>query len=409
MNESTATQIFEYPALLQLFAESLIAQIALVLALTVIATIAQRIIVGRLAAHSKKTDNILDDAVINALGAPLLLLIWLIGILFALHLASDVITPQLSDALPTARTVSIVFIVCWFLLRVTKNFELGYIGAKKDDADAAGLVDVASKAVRILIAVIGLLACLQALGVSIAGLLALGGVGGIAVGFAARELIANYFGGVMVYMERPFKVGETIASPDKDIEGTVEQISWGQTVIRRFDSRTLYVPNSLFNSIAIRNNTRQSSRRIYEYVGIRYDDADKLEAIIADVREMLKSHKDLNLEESNVASFDRFAASSLDFFIWCHTKTKSWEEFCYVKQDVLIRVMNIIAEHGAQVAFPTSTVHVPNKVHNIHHFSDEPLAEETPKAPREPAAIRPSPTDDDDPKASRDHDTDGGV
>ena len=117
-----------------------------------------------------------------------------------------------------------------------------------DDIDET-TVDAVAKLLRISVIITGVLVALQSLGYSISGVLAFGGVGGIAVGFAARDLLANFFGGLMIYMDRPFNVGEWIRSPDKEIEGTVEKIGWRLTTIRTFDKRPLYVPNSLFNNL----------------------------------------------------------------------------------------------------------------------------------------------------------------
>ena len=114
---------------------------------------------------------------------------------------------------------------------------------------------------------------LQSLGVSVSGLLAFGGIGGIAVGFAARDLLANFLGGLSIYLDRPFTVGDWIRSPDREIEGTVEEIGWRMTRIRTFDQRPLYVPNSIFASVALENPSRMNNRRIYETLGIRYEDA----------------------------------------------------------------------------------------------------------------------------------------
>ena len=104
---------------------------------------------------------------------------------------------------------------------------------------------------------------MQALGYSISGVLAFGGIGGIAVGFAAKDLLANFFGGLMIYLDRPFSVGDWIRSPDKNIEGTVEEIGWRLTRIRTFDKRPLYVPNSTFTQISVENPSRMLNRRIY--------------------------------------------------------------------------------------------------------------------------------------------------
>jgi len=203
------------------------------------------------------------------------------------------------------------------------------------------------------------LVALQTLGYSVSGVLAFGGVGGIAIGFAAKDLLANFFGGLMIYLDRPFAVGDWIRSPDREIEGTVEEIGWRLTRIRSFDKRPIYVPNAMFATIALVNPSRMSHRRIYETIGIRYQDADKMAAITRDVKAMLGGHPEIDASQTLIVNFNAFAPSSLDFFVYTFTKTTNWVHYHEVKEDVLLRILEIVAAHGAEVAFPTSTVHVP--------------------------------------------------
>ncbi|BBM66371.1 hypothetical protein VA249_30170 [Vibrio alfacsensis] len=160
----------------------------------------------------------------------------------------------------------------------------------------------------------------------------------------------------MIYFDRPFKVGDWIRSPDRQIEGTVERIGWRMTSIRTFDKRPLYVPNSVFSNIVVENPSRMLNRRIFETIGLRYDDADKVPAIIDEVREMLKNHKDIDARQTLIVNFDSFGASSLNFFIYTFTKTVNWIRYHEVKQDVLLQVMAIIKKHDADIAFPTQTL-----------------------------------------------------
>lgn len=197
---------------------------------------------------------------------------------------------------------------------------------------------------------------MQSIGVSVSGLLAFGGVGGIAVGFAARDLLANFLGGLSIFLDRPFAVGDWVRSPDREIEGTVEDVGWRVTRIRTFDQRPLYVPNSVFSTVAIENPSRMLNRRIYETIGIRYDDAAAMEQIVAEVKELLLQHDDIDKGKTLMVNFVAFGASSLDFFVYCFTRTTDWATYHGVKQDVLIRILNVIDAHGAEVAFPTRTL-----------------------------------------------------
>jgi MscS family membrane protein len=219
--------------------------------------------------------------------------------------------------------------------------------------------DAIAKLLRLSVIITAVLVVMQTLGYSISGVLAFGGVSGIAVGFAARDLLANFFGGFVVYMDRPFVVGEWIRSPDKEIEGTVEEIGWRVTRIRTFDKRPLYVPNALFTTISVENPSRMTNRRIYETVGIRYDDAGKMGAIVEDVHEMIRTHPEIDTNQTLIVNFTAFAASSLNFFVYCFTRTREWVKFHEVKQDVMLRIIEIIEKHGAECAFPTTTVHIP--------------------------------------------------
>ena len=219
-------------------------------------------------------------------------------------------------------------------------------------------VGALGRLVRLILLVIIIMIVMQNYGYSISGILAFGGIGGIAVGFAAKDILANFFGGLMIYLDRPFKVGDWIRSPDKQIEGTVEDIGWRQTRIRTFDKRPLYVPNATFANISVENPSRMTNRRIYEYVGVRYDDSAQLTGIIAEVKSMLLAHPEIDTKQTLIVNFDRFGPSSLDFFIYTFTKTTNWIRFHEIKQDVMVNVMNIIEKNGASIAFPTTTVHL---------------------------------------------------
>jgi MscS family membrane protein len=199
---------------------------------------------------------------------------------------------------------------------------------------------------------------LQTLGVSISGILAFGGIGGIAVGFAAKDLLANFFGGLMIYLDRPFAVGDWIRSPDREIEGTVVNIGWRLTEIRTFDQRPLYVPNSVFANIALENPSRMRNRRIYETIGVRYCDAGKMQVIVDEVRAMLSSHPDIAPDRTLIVNFNAFAASSMDFFVYTFTRTTDWVAFHGIKERILLEIVRIIESHGAEFAFPTSTIHI---------------------------------------------------
>ena len=351
-------------------------QIVIVLIVTLVASRVRHFLINRVESRLASTEFIWGKVTARSIRTPAALLIWAIGVLYCFEIVRIEFELAILDALPSIRKVAVIAIMTWFLYRFIGVYETEYTQTKADSQASIDktTVQITVKILRIAAVILGVLVTMQTLGLSIAGILAFGGIGGIAIGFAAREMIANYFGALMLFMDRPFQIGETITSPDRDIEGTVIEIGWRHTTIQRFDSRTLYVPNSMFASISVRNLTRQSNRRIYEYVGIRYDDANSLADILRDTKIMILDHPGIDTSNSIMVNFDRFAPSSLDFFIYCFTKTVVWSEYHDVKQDILMNIMQIIDDHGAQIAFPTSTVHLADDA-ELDFLIDEDLAD----------------------------------
>ncbi|MCW8962967.1 MAG: mechanosensitive ion channel family protein [Gammaproteobacteria bacterium] len=340
--------------------ETWIIQVFIVVLAMLIINFMQKRALGRVMRRAEKTSNLWDDAFISALERPLSLLVWVVGLTLAADIIHDHTKTSLFEVVPAIRNVGVIASLTWFLVRFISAGEKNIIVQAKARPDAMDETTVIAigKLLRLSIIITGVLVILQTLGFSISGVLAFGGIGGIAVGFAAKDLLANFFGGLMIYLDRPFSVGDWVRSPDKEIEGTVENIGWRLTRIRTFDKRPLYVPNSIFTSIAVENPSRMTNRRIYETIGIRYDDAGKMDVIVADVIDMLKAHEAIDTSQTLIVNFNSFAPSSLDFFVYTFTRTTNWVKFHEIKQDVLLKILNIIEGHGAQIAFPTSTLHV---------------------------------------------------
>jgi len=343
---------------------SLAVQVFFVVAAVLIVNFVLGIVLRQLLARTQKTDTVWDDAAIEAIGRPLRALVWLNGIAFAAQMVGDHTDAPIFAAVDPIRKIGVVALIAWGCSRLIRNIEKALIRHREvlnkptDQATVAAL----AKLLRLAVIITAILIVLQSLGFSISGVLAFGGIGGIAVGFAAKDLLANFFGAMMVYFDRPFVVGDWIRSPDKDIEGTVEEVGWRLTRIRRFDKRPLYVPNSLFTQISVENASRMTHRRINETIGIRYDDLAQMQAITDDVRQMLIDHEEIDSDQTLIVHFNAFSASSLDFFVYTFTKTTKWVKFHEVKQDVLLKVAGIIEAHGAQIAFPTRTLHLPDGV-----------------------------------------------
>jgi len=341
------------------------AEVFIVVFATLLLALVAKLVLSRLHDRLERTRTFWDNTLVEAVSRPAQVLIWVTGLSVAVEIAGQDVDSPLLSVIGPLREVAIIAIIAWFLIRFIRQGQENLVAQRRRQGKAVDYtaVDAVAKLLRLTVAITAVLVALQTLGFSIAGVLTFGGIGGIAVGFAARDLLANFFGGFMVYMDRPFSVGDWIRSPDREIEGTVEDIGWRITRIRTFDSRPLYVPNATFANIALENPSRMQNRRIYETVGIRYDDAAQMRNIVEDVTTMLMEHESIDQDRTLMVNFNAFASSSLDFFIYCFTRTVVWAEYHAIKQDVLLKTLDIIEGHGAQCAFPTSTVHLFTEQH----------------------------------------------
>lgn len=338
---------------------------------TVLVDWAQKRMIRRLRKRLEPARSSWDAVLLDTMRGPAGALVWVIGIAFAMEIMRKESGAAIFGAVRPIRDVGVILILSWFLIRFIQGAERNIVQVRLE----AGVpidrttADVVAKLLRLSVIITALLVILQTLGYSISGVLAFGGIGGIVAGFAARDLLANFFGGLMIYLDRPFAVGDWIRSPDKEIEGVVEHIGWCLTRILTFDRCPLYVPNAVFTSIAVENPSRMSNRRIYEAIGIRYCDAAKTAPIVADIKGMLENHPDIGADQTVIANFSRFAPSSLDFFVSAYTKTTDSAKYHAVKQDVMLKIIDIIGRRGAECAFPAFT---------LQPAAGKPLAASTP-------------------------------
>lgn len=315
----------------------------------------------------ERTKTVWDDSFAWAIHKPLGFFIWLFGLTLAAKLAVDLhfpgieTNPLLAYIVPIRRVGSVI-LLAWIFIRLSSKIEDYYSaepeGPQNKPIDV-GTVHAIAKLAKISILITTGLIIMKMQKIDIGPILALGGAGTVILGFASKDLLANFFGAMMVYLDRPFIVGDIIKSPDRNIEGKVEYIGWRLTRIRTYEKRPLYVPNSIFNTVAIENVTRMSHRRMKEFVGIRYEDINVVEDVAADIKKMIQNHPDVDRKMDIQVCLHQFGDSSLDILIFAFIKTTKWVGYMAVRQDIMLKVMKIIDKHGADMAFPTTTIDLP--------------------------------------------------
>lgn len=344
-----------------------IAEVFVVVLTTAIVVAIEKLTYKHLYPRFCRSRTVWDDTLISALHKPLNFLIWLIGLSIAAQLvAEEGKNTAIFGLLSPLRSLGIIVFFAWFALRFIQKAEKNYfderVNYKHIDKTTVRAI---SKILKATVLITSVLVALQTFGIQISGVLAFGGISGAVVAFSAKDLLANFFGGLIVYLDRPFVVGDWIRSPDRQIEGVVENIGWRLCRIRTFDKRPLYVPNSMFTNICIENPSRMTNRRIKTFIGLRYEDADKMATVIEKVEAMLKEHPEIDHNQTLMVNLVEFAPSSLTFMVYTFTKTTDWQYFQKVQQDIYLKIIDIVLRCGAQCAYPTTTVHVPERFSQI--------------------------------------------
>lgn len=325
-------------------------------------------IIGRLLTSLIKREEagrrIWRAAVLKSLDPPLGGVVWIVGLTVAVgYLERGGGATLLSQFFAPARDIAVIVVIVWFMLRAVEHIEIALqaraqVKGHEIDPTAA---DAIGKLVRAAIVITAVLAAMQALGFSISGILAFGGIGGIAIGFAAQGLVANLFGGLTIYASRPFKVGEWIIMPGNEVMGEVQFIGWRATRVMGFDRRPFYVPNALFNTAVVVNHSRMTARRIQEYLHLRYRDIDKVPAIVADANRMLAEHPGIQ-HDFFVFQMDSYGDFALKLFLYAFTVGTGYNDYMIIKEDILLKIAGIVRQHGGEIAIPTSTIHMPDGV-----------------------------------------------
>ena len=328
-----------------------------------ITVVAQRYIVGFFHAIAKKitarTETRLDDLLLEAAERPAGMLVLVIGVLISVHLLNPPAEsfPLMALADSAGRILSIIIGV-WFLWRLTEGMA-AYFSARAKLTDSSlddQLVPFIAKTAKIFLVMTAILVVAQNMGYSISGLIASLGIGGIAVAMAAKDTIANIFGSIMILVDRPFVVGDWIKT--SEFEGVVEEVGFRSTHIRTFARTLVNVPNSQLANMVIDNIDGRSERRIKMRIGLTYDTTPaQMKAALAGIEQLLCDHPGVD-QRYKLVKFDQFEDSSLSIFLYYFSKSKVWEEYLQVRQEVNLQIMELLESLGLAFAFPTRTLHI---------------------------------------------------
>ncbi|MCE3255632.1 MAG: MscS Mechanosensitive ion channel [Rickettsiaceae bacterium] len=298
-------------------------------------------------AHNK---TIWDDLTLSSAKSPLKVFVWIMAAIAMIKIGGARLRLDPSHEIYLLKNLGIIFCLSWFFWRLIKKYEKYLKRSSEEHSNDTLNISTILKALKIVVVLIAAIMLMDVAGVSVSGLVAFGGAGGIIAGLAAKDLLANFFGSMMIYFDRPFVVGDWIRSPDRKIEGVVEHIGWRLTHVRTFDKRMIYVPNSIFSTLIVENPSRMTHRHIHETVRIRYEDIDKIDNIISQIKRMINNHEGIDKSCGILVNLSKFGESSVELFVDAFTSTKKWAEYSAIKQDILLKISDVIRRNQAGLA-----------------------------------------------------------
>jgi len=300
-----------------------------------------------------KTKTDIDDKILNSLVKPLDFLF----IIFGLHIASIVLS--IDTYMSTFTKGMMIFSMFWFLYNIIIAFEKDILKLfNKRVSQEIGIF--LTKSLKVFVVALGVVAVLQNFGINVSAFIASLGLGGLAFALAAKDTAANLFGGFAILTDNIFKIGDWIKVGS--VEGIVEDIGMRTTKIRAFDKRLIVMPNATIANSAVDNFSRRDRRRINMRIGLTYSTTPaQMQKILKEVREMLANHPMIHKEPLFVY-FDQFEDSSLSLFFYLFTKTAVWEEYLKIREDINLKIIDIVEKNGSSFAFPSQSIYFENEL-----------------------------------------------
>jgi len=315
-----------------------------------------RFLINRLSKIVLQTDNKLDDTIINVIEGPLKFLPILIGFFIASSYVE--FSLEVQSFIDLINRSLITIFIFWLLHQLVIPFS--FLLKKFEEKISKPLVDWTLRGLKILIFILGVVAILELWGIKVGPVIAGLGLFGVAVALGAQDLFKNLISGIMILMERRFTIGDVILVSG-EVEGVVEQIGFRSTLVRRFDTTPVMVPNFKFAEQSVTNHTRRHHRRIRWLIGLEYrTTTDQLKKIRDEINEMIVNNNNFakNKHTSYYVRIDSFSDSSIDMLVQAFTQTNDWGEYLKIKEELAVKIIKIIEDNKAGFAFPSQSIYV---------------------------------------------------
>ena len=316
-----------------------------------------KIIINRLKKIAKKTTNKLDDTFVQAMEGPARFFPIVIGFFIASYYLE--FSPESQSFIDNVNKSLITILIFWLIHQFIQP--VTYLLGGLEKILTKELIGWIVKALKILIFILGAAAVLELWGIKIGPIIAGLGLVGVAVALGAQDLFKNLISGILVLVEKRFKVGDWIVV-EEIIEGIVERIGFRSTVVRKFDKSLAIIPNFQFAENAVINISATTNWIISWVITLQYNTTvDQLKKVRDEIEKYITTHKDYKTSLGHAVRVDKFSDSSIDMYIRCFTVTDDWDEWLKVKERLAFEVKQIVEKNNASFAFPSQSIYVEKK------------------------------------------------
>ena len=316
-----------------------------------------KLIIKKLEIISKRTTNKLDDTFVKSMVGPARFLPIVLGVFFASYYMS--FSEETRNFVDNINRTLITILIFWIIHQIIEP--VSYILSGLDKILTRELIGWIIKSLKILIFILGLAAVLELWGIKIGPIIAGLGLFGVAVALGAQDLFKNLISGILVLVEKRFKIGDWILV-DGIIEGIVEKIGFRSTTIRKFDKSLAIIPNFQFAENAVVNVSETSHWLISWIITLQYDTTvEQLKIIRNQIEDHINKSEDFNTSIGVAVRVDKFSDSSIDMYVRCFTRSDSWNEWLSVKEKLAIEIKKIVEKNKASFAFPSSSIYIEKK------------------------------------------------
>ena len=316
-----------------------------------------KLIIKKLEIISKRTTNKLDDTFVNAMVGPARFLPIVLGFFIASYYMSFGEEGKL--AIDTINRTLITIFIFWLIHQVVEP--ISYILSGLDKMLTKELIGWIIKSLKILIFILGLAAVLELWGIKIGPIIAGLGLFGVAVALGAQDLFKNLISGILVLVEKRFKIGDWILV-EGTIECIVEKIGFRSTVIIKFDKSLAIIPNFQFAENSVVNISETTNWRIRWSITLQYDTTvEQLKKIREEIEKYINKSEDFNKSVGVTVRIEKFSDSSIDLLVRCFTASNSWTDSLLVKERLAIAIKEIVEDNKASFAFPSQSIYIEKK------------------------------------------------